>query len=205
MIYRKHPIRSLLTSLLRKASILYPSDVYALSFEKRATENYIFKFLTVSSVSSDSIVKESLMTLSTRLWKLPKSTSKKQTIYNILLINMTQSCQIKQRYTFHLYPRTTCSQIYFRFSSYLLRKPHVFVILTTIGWFIVSIQSDLFWHPCFFKLTQGSPTLIHGNDWNIEYLSTVTGKFANNAIQSQLHWFAFEIWLNQSWFVVLFF
>jgi hypothetical protein len=38
------------------------------------------------------------MTLSTRLWKLPKSTSKKQNIYNILLINMTQSCQIKQIY-----------------------------------------------------------------------------------------------------------
>ena len=34
MIYPKHPIRSLLTSMLRKASILYPSDVYALSFEK---------------------------------------------------------------------------------------------------------------------------------------------------------------------------
>jgi hypothetical protein len=72
---------------------MYPSDVDALSFEKykgkqlrgisqrqkcsslkmsknmnkRSTENYIFKFLTVSSMSSDSIVKESLMTLSTRL------------------------------------------------------------------------------------------------------------------------------------------
>ena len=34
MIYRKHPIRSLLTSMLRKASIRYPSDVYTLSFEK---------------------------------------------------------------------------------------------------------------------------------------------------------------------------
>ena len=34
MIYRKHPIRSLLTSMLRKANIRYPSDVYALSFEK---------------------------------------------------------------------------------------------------------------------------------------------------------------------------
>ena len=34
MIYPKQPIRSLLTSMLRKASILYPSDVYALSFEK---------------------------------------------------------------------------------------------------------------------------------------------------------------------------
>jgi hypothetical protein len=34
MIYRKHPIRSLLTSMLRKANIWYPLDVYALSFEK---------------------------------------------------------------------------------------------------------------------------------------------------------------------------
>ena len=34
MIYRKHPIRSLLTSMLRKANIRYPSDVYALSLEK---------------------------------------------------------------------------------------------------------------------------------------------------------------------------
>jgi hypothetical protein len=30
---QKNPIRSLLTSMLRKASMLYPSDVYALSFE----------------------------------------------------------------------------------------------------------------------------------------------------------------------------
>ena len=34
IIYHKHPIRSLLTSMLRKANIRYPSDVYALSFEK---------------------------------------------------------------------------------------------------------------------------------------------------------------------------
>ena len=46
------------------------------------------------------------------------------------------------------FQRTTCSQIYFRFSSYLLRKPHLIVILTAIGWFIVNIQSDLFWHRC---------------------------------------------------------
>jgi hypothetical protein len=54
-----------------------------------------------------------------------------------------------------------------------------------------------------FKITQESPTLIHGNGWNIEYLSIVTGTFANNVIQAQLHWFSFEIWFNQSWFVVL--
>jgi hypothetical protein len=34
MIYPKHPIRSLLTSMLRKANIRYPSDVYTFSFEK---------------------------------------------------------------------------------------------------------------------------------------------------------------------------
>ena len=34
MIYRKHPIGSLLTSMLRKASFRYPLDVYALSFKK---------------------------------------------------------------------------------------------------------------------------------------------------------------------------
>ena len=37
------------------------------NMNKCATENDILKFLTVSSVSSDSIVKESLMTVSTLL------------------------------------------------------------------------------------------------------------------------------------------
>ena len=71
---------------------------------KSATENYILKFLTVSSVSSDSIVKGIIDDIINTAVKMPKSTSKKQNIYNILLINMTQSCQIKQRYTFHLHP-----------------------------------------------------------------------------------------------------
>ena len=51
----------------------------------------------------------------------------------------------------------TCSQIYFRFSSYLLHKPHLFVILTTIGWFILNIQSDLFWHWCLERQAFGTP------------------------------------------------
>ena len=34
MIYPKHPIRSLLTLMLRKANIRYPSDVYTFSFKK---------------------------------------------------------------------------------------------------------------------------------------------------------------------------
>ena len=57
------------------------------------------------------------------------------------------------------FQRTTCSQIYFRFSSYLLRKPHLFVILTTIGWFIVNIQSDLFWHWCLERQAFGTPRM----------------------------------------------
>jgi hypothetical protein len=53
----------------------------------------------------------------------------------------------------------TCSQIYFRFSSYLLRKPHLFVILTAIGWFIVNIRSDLFWHRCLERQAFGTPRM----------------------------------------------
>jgi hypothetical protein len=55
------------------------------------------------------------------------------------------------------FQRTTCSQIYFSFSSYLLHKPHLFIILTAIGWFIVNIQSDLFWHRCLERQTFGTP------------------------------------------------
>ena len=40
MIYRKYPIRSLLTSMLRKANIRYPSDVYSLSFKKYKGSKY---------------------------------------------------------------------------------------------------------------------------------------------------------------------
>ena len=57
------------------------------------------------------------------------------------------------------FQRTTCSQIYFRFSSYLLHKPHLFVILTAIGWFIISIQSDLFWHRCLERQAFGTPRM----------------------------------------------
>jgi hypothetical protein len=57
------------------------------------------------------------------------------------------------------FQRTTCSQIYFRFSSYLLRKPHLFVILNVIGWFIVNIQSDLFWHRCLERQAFGIPRI----------------------------------------------
>jgi hypothetical protein len=38
-------------------------------------------------------------------------------------------------------------------------KPHLFVILTAIGWFIVSIQSDLFWHRCLERQAFGTPQM----------------------------------------------
>ena len=88
---------------------------------KSAPENSILKFLTVSSVSSDRIVKGIIDDIIKMAVKTAEVASKKlrkhekvisqlykvnteQNIYNILLINMTQSCQIKQRYTFHLHP-----------------------------------------------------------------------------------------------------
>ena len=88
---------------------------------KSAPKNSILKFLTVSSVFSDSIVKGIINDIIKMAVKTAEVESKKQrkhekvisqlykvnteqNIYNILLINMTQSCQIKQRYTFHLHP-----------------------------------------------------------------------------------------------------
>ena len=43
--------------------------------------------------------------------------------------------------------------------TYLLRKPHLFVILTAIGWFIVNFQSDLFWHRCLERQAFGTPQM----------------------------------------------
>jgi hypothetical protein len=40
-----------------------------------------------------------------------------------------------------------------------LRKLHLFVILTTIVWFIVNIQSDLFWHRCLERQAFGTPRM----------------------------------------------
>jgi hypothetical protein len=38
-------------------------------------------------------------------------------------------------------------------------NPHLFVILTVIGWFIVNIQSDLFWHRCLERQAFGTPRM----------------------------------------------
>jgi hypothetical protein len=74
------------------------------NMNKRATENSILKFLTVHSVSSDSIVKRIIDDIINTAVKTAEVDKQNLNIYNILLINMTQSCQIKQRYTFHLHP-----------------------------------------------------------------------------------------------------
>ena len=85
---------------------------------KSAPENSMLKFPTVSSMSSDSIVKgiidDIVKTAEVDEQKTKRKHEKvisqlykvntEQNSYNILLINMTQSCQIKQRYTFHLHP-----------------------------------------------------------------------------------------------------
>jgi uncharacterized membrane protein len=78
------------------------------------------------------------MTLSTRLWKLPKSTSKKQNMYNIWLINMTQSCQIKYVCVIcTLWSDNTC--VFTRFHSVknantqLIWSPGLKIILKFVG------------------------------------------------------------------------
>jgi ABC-type oligopeptide transport system substrate-binding subunit len=67
---------------------------------KSATENSMLKFLTVSSVSSDSIVKGIIDDIIKTAVKTAEVDEQK-TKY---LQHLQQSSQIKQRYTFHLHP-----------------------------------------------------------------------------------------------------
>ena len=67
---------------------------------KSATENSTLKFLTVSSVSSDSIVKGIIDDIIKTAVKTA-DVDEQKTKY---LQHLQQSCQIKQRYTFHLHP-----------------------------------------------------------------------------------------------------
>jgi hypothetical protein len=92
--------------------------------------NSMLKFLTVSSVSSDSIVKgiiDDIINMAVKTAEVEEQKTK----YLQHFINKHDA--IVSNYVLALFQRTTCSQIYFRFSSYLLRKPHLFVILTAIG------------------------------------------------------------------------
>jgi hypothetical protein len=66
---------------------------------KSATENSIFKFLTVSSVSSDSIDKgiiDDIINTAVKTAEVDEEKTKYLQHF-ITVINMTQSCQIKQR------------------------------------------------------------------------------------------------------------
>jgi hypothetical protein len=65
MIYHKHPIRSLLTSMLRKASIRYPWDVYALPFEKYT----LSPSKSIKGNNYGEFLKDKNVLLCTRLYK----------------------------------------------------------------------------------------------------------------------------------------
>jgi hypothetical protein len=43
--------------------------------------------------------------------------------------------------------------------TFVLALTYLFVILTAIGWFIISIQSDLFWHRCLERQAFGTPRM----------------------------------------------
>jgi hypothetical protein len=70
---------------------------------KSATENSILKFLTVSSVSSDSIVKGIIDDIINTAVKTAEVDEQK-TKYLQYFINKHDTIVIKQRYTFHLHP-----------------------------------------------------------------------------------------------------
>ena len=71
---------------------------------KCATENSMLKFMTVSSVSSDSIVKGIIDDIINTAVKTAEVDEQKTKYLQHFINNMTQSCQIKQRYTVHLHP-----------------------------------------------------------------------------------------------------
>ena len=70
---------------------------------KSATEKYILKFLTVSSVSSASIVKGIIYDIINTAVKTAEVDEQK-TKYLQHFINKHDTIVIKQRYTFHLHP-----------------------------------------------------------------------------------------------------
>ena len=80
-------------------------------------------------------------------------------------------------------------------SFYFLRKPHLFVILTAIGWFIVNIQSDLFWHRCLERQTFGTPWMytlspsksIKGSNYG-EFLKDKNVLLCTNCTSTLLIW-----------------
>jgi hypothetical protein len=43
--------------------------------------------------------------------------------------------------------------------TFVLVLTYLFVILTAIGWFIISIQSDLFWHRCLERQAFSTPRM----------------------------------------------
>jgi hypothetical protein len=114
MIYRKHPIRSLLTSMLRKASILYPI-IPPLVERGRAPDKLCICVFYAMKTSKNA-------------------------------------CIIRSECTHYAYI-LLCKQ------TYQIRKLHLFVILTAIGWFIVNIQSDLFWHRCLERQAFCTPQM----------------------------------------------
>ena len=71
---------------------------------KSATENSMLKFLTVSSVSSDSIVKGIIDAIINTAVETAEVDEKKKPKYLQHLINKHDTIVIKQRYTFHWHP-----------------------------------------------------------------------------------------------------
>ena len=84
------------------------------------------------------------------------------------------------------FQRTTCSQIYFRFSSCLLRKLHLFVILTAIGWFILNIQSDLFWNRCLERQAFCTPRMYTLSP-SKSIKEVITGNFSKTKMYCYVH------------------
>jgi hypothetical protein len=70
-------------------------------------------------------------------------------------------------------------------------KPHLFVILTVIGWFIINIQSDLFWHRCLERQAFNTPRMYTLSP-SKSIREVITGNFSKTKMYcSFLSWFFF--------------
>jgi hypothetical protein len=66
-------------------------------------------------------------------------------------------------------------------SFQFLTKPHLFVILTAIGWFILNIQSDLFWHRCLEILCLLNNTCVQYNFKSVHVTNLFWSREYNSA------------------------
>jgi hypothetical protein len=125
----------------------------------RATENSILTFLKYLVFwSSTTAVFTAVLIMSSMIHLTILSLDTDETVRNVSIeFSVALLLLVARLFMFLLIfgnPSFSTNNVFPNLLSfYFLRKPHLCVILTAIGWFIVNIQSDLFWHRCLERQT----------------------------------------------------